>query len=44
MVLAIETPYTSDVGTIMIENLVLVPPHSIERLHGRPHGLTSLPT
>jgi Xaa-Pro dipeptidase len=41
MVLAIETPaYTTDAGAIMIEDLVHVLPHGIERLHKLPHGLT----
>jgi len=40
MVLAIETPaYTTDAGAIMIEDLVHVLPHGIERLHSLPHGL-----
>jgi Xaa-Pro dipeptidase len=44
MVLAIETPaYTTDAGAIMIEDLVHVLPHGIERLHTLPHGLGAIP-
>jgi Xaa-Pro aminopeptidase len=44
MVLAIETPaYTTDAGAIMIEDLVHVLPHGIERLHSLPHGLHAIP-
>jgi Xaa-Pro dipeptidase len=44
MVLAIETPaYTTDAGAIMIEDLVHVLPHGIERLHTLPHGLGVIP-